>query len=120
MRGAVDMGKGRICSLTQNFEFRRVYSSGTPYYGRYIVLYKRKNKFSCVRLGITCTKKVGKACVRNRARRLIFESFRLFYDNLAENFDIVIVAKTSINDAKFSDVKRELEKLLRKAELLYE
>ena len=112
------MGKGKISSLTQNYEFRRVYSSGTPYYGRYIVLYKKKTKYPTVRLGITSTKKIGKACVRNRARRLIFESFRLFFDTLTNCADIVIVAKPAIVGAKFSDVKNETEKLLKKAEML--
>lgn len=112
------MGKGKICSLTQNYEFRRVYSGGTPYYGRYIVLYKKKNKFERVRLGITATKKIGKACVRNRARRLIFESFRLFYDSIISDCDIVVIAKPSITEAKFFDVLKETERLMKKAELI--
>lgn len=112
------MGKGRIASLTQNYEFRRAYSLGAPYFGRYIVLYKRKNRFPFLRLGITSTKKVGKACVRNRARRLIFESFRLFYDNINGNFDIVIAARSSMSTAEFSEVKKEMQRLLKKAELI--
>lgn len=112
------MGKGRIKALTQNYEFRRVYSSGTPYYGRYIVLYKKKSKRPELRLGITATKKIGKAYIRNRARRLIFESFRLFFDILDETSDIVIVAKPAIVGAAFSDVKNETERLLKKAEML--
>ena len=112
------MGKGKICSLTRNYEFHRVYGSGTPYYGRYIVLYKRKTKYPTVRLGITSTKKVGKACVRNRARRLIFESFRLFFGTLKPFADIVIVAKPNIVGASFWDIKSETEKLLKKAEML--
>ena len=112
------MGKGKICSLTQNYEFRRVYGSGTPYYGRYIVLYKKNSKYPTVRLGITSTKKIGKACVRNRARRLIFESFRLFFDALKPNADIVIVAKPTIIGVTFWDVKYETEKLLKKAGML--
>jgi ribonuclease P protein component len=112
------VGKGKIRSLTQNYEFRRVYGSGAPYYGRYIVIYKKNTKYPSIRLGITSTKKIGKACVRNRARRLIFESFRLFFDALVPGADIVIVAKPAILGATFWDVKRETEKLLRKAGLL--
>ena len=112
------MGKGKICSLTQNYEFRRVYSGGTPYYGRFIVLYKKRNNFKRVRLGITATKKIGKACVRNRARRLIFESFRLFYDRILCDSDIVIIAKPAITEACFSDVLKETDRLMKKAELI--
>ena len=81
-------------------------------------MYKKKTRFDRVRFGITATKKIGKACVRNRARRLIFESFRLFYDSINGDCDIVIIAKPNITEAGFSDILKETERLLKKAELI--
>lgn len=109
------MAKGKITSLTENYEFQRVYKKGTPLYGRYIVLYLRKNNSGCIRLGITATKKIGKACKRNRARRLIFESFRHIYPYICGEYDIVIVAKASIIEATYFDVLEELRRLIKKA-----
>ncbi|MEG0456567.1 MAG: ribonuclease P protein component, partial [Oscillospiraceae bacterium] len=62
------------------------------------------------RYGITATKKVGKAVQRNRARRLIRESFRQIYKEIPQNFDYVIVARGHI----FSQKTTSLVPLLKK------
>ncbi len=114
------MAKGKIASLTENYEFQRVYKKAAPIYGRYTVLYQKKNNSESIRLGITATKKIGKACKRNRARRLIFESFRHIYPYMCGGHDIVIVAKASIIDATYFDVFNELKRLIEKAGLCNE
>jgi len=111
------MAKGNIASLTENYEFQRVYKRKPPIYGKNIILYVRKNNSGCIRLGITATKKIGKACKRNRARRLIFESFRHIYPYLSGGYDIVIVAKAQIVEATFFDVYSEMNRLIKKAGL---
>ena len=45
------------------------------------------------RLGITVTKKVGSACVRNRLKRFAREYFRLHGNRLGGPYDILIIAK---------------------------
>lgn len=110
------MGKGVINSLTENYEFQRVYKKGTPFYGRYTVVYRFDNKKNeKLKLGITATKKIGKANKRNRARRLIFECFRLMYPNMKTKCDVVIVAKTSITDVCFKNLFDEILWLTKKA-----
>lgn len=110
------MGKGKIDSLTENYEFKRTYKKGAPFYGRYVVLYRFDNKRNeKIRLGITATKKVGKANKRNRARRLIFESFRLMYPNFKIKSDVVIAARASMAEASYKEVFDELLRLTRKA-----
>ncbi len=111
------MAKGMIASLTENYEFQRVYKKQAPVYGRYIVLYAKKNNFQRIRLGITATKKIGKACKRNRARRLIFESFRHMYPNIVGKYDIVIVAKASMVGASYQEIYDEMHRLIKKAGL---
>ena len=49
------------------------------------------------RLGTTVTKKVGKAVIRSRLKRLIKEVFRLNQNELQRDADIVIVAKKNIH-----------------------
>lgn len=110
------MGKGIIDSLTENYEFQRAYKRGTPVYGKYLVLYRFNNKKNeKLRLGITATKKIGKANKRNRARRLIFECFRVMYPDCTIKSDVVIVARNSILEATYQSLFDELLSLTKKA-----
>lgn len=112
------MSKFILNSLTENYEFQRAYKRGLAYFGKYVVLYVYKNNKKKLKLGITVTKKVGKACVRNRARRLIYENMRLIMPDLEKNFDIVVVARASLIGADFFSIGNELKRLLKKANLL--
>jgi ribonuclease P protein component len=111
------MGKSEVISLTENYEFGRVYKRGVSYAGRFVVIYVWKKRVGDLRLGITVTKKVGKACVRNRSRRLIYENMRLVFPNLKENYDIVTVARQSTVGADFWSVGKDIKKLLQKAQM---
>ena len=55
-------------SLKFNHIFRRLYSSN-GFANPFLVLYARKNRTGTNRIGITVSKKLGGAVVRNRVRR---------------------------------------------------
>lgn len=78
-------------------------------------MYCIKNNQEFNRLGITVSKKVGKAVVRNRARRLLKESYRLLEDNVRPGFDIVIVARTRTAEASLEKVMAALIFCLKKS-----
>jgi len=48
---------------------------------------------STARLGITATRKVGSAVVRNRAKRLVREAFRATRDLWADDIDLVVIVR---------------------------
>ena len=56
--------------------------------------------------------------VRNRARRLLRESFRLHQHELAQPVDLVLVARPSISGKGLADVEKDFLTTLRKAGLL--
>jgi len=56
-----------------------------------ITVFWRVNSLNASRLGISISRKVGSAPVRNRIKRLLRESFRLTRQNPARTFDLVIV-----------------------------
>ncbi len=66
------------------------------------------------RLGITVTKKVGKAHERNRIKRLVREVFRRRRRGLAAGFDLVFVAKRNAATVEFDDVQREFAQLVKR------
>ena len=70
------------------------------------------------RLGVVTSKKVGEAVGRNRARRLMRESFRLHQHELERPIDLVLVARPSIAGKAFADVERDFLRVLRQAKVL--
>lgn len=76
-----------------------------------MILY-RKNRLSFSRIGFVASKKVGNSVCRNRARRLMRESVRTMDYRLKPGYDIILVARNSINGHKCQDVQKTLLKSL--------
>ena len=88
--------------------------------GAYFVVYALKNGDNENRLGISISKKVGKAVTRNRIRRLVKESCRLKAKRIAKGYDIVIVARHAAGSlgGSFQNVDKALEALFGRLKLL--
>jgi len=70
------------------------------------------------RLGVVTSRRIGGAVFRNRARRLLRESFRTHQHELARPLDLVLVARSSIVGKGFVEVESDFLTSLRKAGLL--
>ncbi|MGN1016420.1 MAG: ribonuclease P protein component [Faecousia sp.] len=104
-------------SLKLNHIFRRLYhTSGQA--DSYLVLYARKNRSEFNRVGITVSKKLGHAVVRNRVRRRLREVYRLNEERFAPGWDIVVVARTRAVEAPFAALTRSYLNLAKKAGIL--
>ena len=104
-------------SLKLNHVFRRLYRT-SGFAGPYLVLYARKNRTECNRVGITVSKKLGKAHIRNRTRRRIREVYRLNEAQFQSGWDIVVVARTKAVDAPFENLTKSYLSLAKKAGIL--
>ena len=106
-------------SLKLNHIFQRLYrTSGQA--SSYLVLYARKNRTSTNRVGITVSKKLGKANVRNRVRRRLREVYRLNEEKFQPGWDIVVVARTRAIKAPFAVLTESYLSLAEKAGILNE
>ena len=104
-------------SLKLNHIFQRLYHTSGCANG-FFVLYARKNRTDTNRVGITVSKKLGKAHIRNRVRRRIREVYRLNEDCFLPGWDIVVVARTKAVFANFSDLTHGFLQLAEKAGFL--
>ena len=105
------------CALKLNHIFRRLYAS-SGHGNSCLVLYARRNSFSTNRVGITVSKKLGCAVVRNRIRRRLREVYRLNEDCFTPGWDIVVVARSRCIDASFSKLTQSYLSLAEKAGIL--
>ena len=106
-------------TLKLNKEFKRAYYRGKSAVRPSVVVYVLKNRNGKNRLGLTCGKAVGGAVRRNRAKRLMRESYRLLEKRLKTGFDIVLVARSRTADKPFSAVDADLQAALQKLEMFF-
>lgn len=105
------------CALKLNHIFRRLYATSGHANG-YLVLYARRNRTATNRVGVTVSKKLGHAVVRNRVRRRLREVYRLNEDRFAPGWDIVVVARSRCVGADFQKLTRAYLSLAEKAGIL--
>lgn len=99
--------------LKLNTDFRRMYYCGCYKAGRDIIVYASKGKKSEARLGITVSKKVGNAVMRNRVRRIILAAYRqLEKEENLKGYRFVIIARKSATDKKSDDIYIQLKKYI--------
>jgi ribonuclease P protein component len=103
--------------LAKRREFLRVYESGRKLFSRYTVIFFAANDLPHSRVGITATKKSGKANVRNRLKRWTRETYRRQRAAIgidAKSIDVVVNVKPNAAQATFLDYSQDLARVLRR------
>ena len=101
--------------LRNKKDFSSIYKRGKSIGDRCVVLFYKKNGLPYSRKAFLASKKVGKSVVRNRARRLMRESYRALEERLAPGYDMIFIARKTICDLKCADVKKSIEAALKKS-----
>ena len=97
--------------LRKRWQFQEVQQRGSRRRASCFLVLYQKNAISETRFGITVSKKVGNAVVRNRVKRIIREAIRAEYSNVLGNWDMVLIAYPQSKDASLSVFTRELRKI---------
>jgi ribonuclease P protein component len=110
---------GRDSRLGQNRDFMRVRQQGERLaFGCLIANWHRLPDGTSPKLGVVTSRRIGNAVARNRARRLLRESFRLHQHELSRPVELVLVARNSIAGRDFAGVEKDFLTVLRRASLL--
>ena len=104
-------------TLRKQKDFNRVYKKGKSRGSKYVVVLYRKNNLGYTRTAFVSSKKVGNSVERNRSRRLMKESYYSVRDKIRKSYDIVFVARNSINGAVMSEVQHSLYGILKACDL---
>ena len=111
-------GRGvRYRPICKNKEFGRVYARGKSYVAPQLVLYVFKNRLGYTRVGLTATKKIGKAVVRNRARRVMRAAISACMPYNVGGYDLVFVARGVTPKLKSTKLEKTVRRLLSQAGL---
>jgi len=104
--------------LRRKEDFSSIYKRGKSIGERYIVLFYKKNGLSYNRIAFLASKKVGNSVQRNRARRLMKENYRFLKDDIKSGYDLIFIARNTINDRKAGEVNKSMYNALVKTKLL--
>lgn len=106
--------------MIKTADFLALYREGTKRVGRGFVCYTAWREGQGHKLGITVSRKVGKAVVRNRIKRYVREVYRTHRPLLAADVHFVVVARPHAARFDYHECQAALERLWREGNVLCE
>jgi ribonuclease P protein component len=111
-RGGVT--EGRL--ITKPKEYALVYEKGKSWACDLLVMKALPNELILSRYGISVSKRVGSAVVRNRIKRLLREILRIA--PIRPGWDIIFIARPKAASTDYADLKQAVDGLLSRAHLI--
>jgi len=83
-----------------------------------VIYWSRKPEVEQFRMGVSVSKKLGNAVVRNRMRRVLKEIVRHNKDKIVPHIDFILIARMPSVSMTSKELEKSVLHLLRKAKLL--
>jgi len=104
--------------LQKNEHFQQVFKKGNSIANRQLVLYFMPNSDQdTFRLGISVSKKIGHAVIRNRIKRLLKEAVRAEAEQIPGGYDLILIVRKPAVDLNLEQLQASVVHLLKKAKL---
>jgi len=107
---------GREEYLTKPEQYALVYSKGNSWANSLLVVKALPNGLALSRCGFSVSKRVGKAVIRNRVKRLLREILRL--TPVKPEWDVIFIARPAAATANYANLEKSVKGLLSRAQLL--
>jgi ribonuclease P protein component len=102
--------------LTRTAQYGLVYDRGSSWVNNLLVVKALPNGLIISRYGFSVSRRVGKAVVRNRVKRLLREILRQI--TLQAGWDIIFIARSPVSRVSYADLEKSVRGLLARAGLL--
>lgn len=100
--------------IKKNEEFQDVFKKGKSVANRQFVVYMlEKSNQEELRVGLSVSKKIGNAVIRNQIKRYIRQSFLELKNDLRQDLDYVIIARKPTSEMNFHGTKKSLIHVLK-------
>lgn len=104
--------------LTKRKEFAYIYKNAKSTFNKNLTLLYLPTKLKEPRIGISISKKVGKAHVRNKIKRQIREIVREMLPNLNQKFNYVFIVRPTMVNLTYLEIYNNVENVLKRANLI--
>lgn len=105
--------------IKKNEEFQQVFQKGESFANRQFVIYMlNKKEQDYFRIGLSVSKKIGNAVMRNQIKRYIRQVFLELNEQVAKERDYVIIARKPASQMDYSEVKSSLIHVLKRGQAL--
>lgn len=108
----------KMYRVKKNSDFQMVFQQGTSFANRQFVVYQlSKEKQPYFRIGLSVSKKLGNAVVRNRTKRLIRQVFTELKEDINIGNDYVIIARKPCVELEYEEFKKSLIHVLKRGNI---
>ncbi|ALC87142.1 MULTISPECIES: ribonuclease P protein component [unclassified Bacillus (in: firmicutes)] len=104
--------------VKKNKDFQTIFKKGKSFANRQFVVYCLEHEEDFFRVGLSVSKKVGNAVVRNRIKRYIRQTFLELKDEVNTNMEYIIIARNPAAKLDFHETKKSLEHVLKIAKVI--
>lgn len=110
----------RTYSLKRHKEFRYTYRAGRRVGGKNFSLVWARNRVNRLQVGFSVSKKVGNSVERNRCKRRLKAAFDPWLSRVKPGQNLIFIGRREAIFAPFGQLEQDMERALKKANLLKE
>ena len=101
-------------------DFNAIFKEGESVANRRFVIYRLANSQEHFRVGLSVSKKLGNAVMRNQIKRRIRHILIDHRNELVDNIDFIVIARKGVENLDYAELEKNLLHVLRLAKIYQE